>query len=102
MRVTDIDAKKADVRSEDCLHCVVADAIEDFYRRRGERVNGMLLIDVAEVTSKLTECIVEVIREIPDRSKRRRAMRMAHDALDANLKSQISGKLVEIDIPHEH
>jgi hypothetical protein len=102
MRLTDIPAQKADGHNPGCLHCIVSEAIEKFYRDRGQRHDGKVIIDVMEVASKLSEAIVEVILCIPDRSKRRRAMRFAHDALDGNLKSQTTGKLVEVDIPDEH
>lgn len=102
MDVTNIDAKQSEVRRSDCLHCVVADAIEAHYRKHGERVNGQVRIDIVEVCSKLAEAMVEVITMIPDRPGRRMAMRFAHDALDANLKSQTTGKLVAVDLPHEH
>lgn len=102
MDITNIDAKKAEVRRTGCLHCVIAEAIEVYYQEHGERINGQVRIDVTEVCSKLTEAMVEVIQMIPDRNQRRRAMRFAHDALDSNLKSQQSGKLVAVDIAREH
>lgn len=102
MHTTNIDAKKAEVRRTDCLHCVVAEAVEVYYREHGKRVGEQVVIDVPEVCSKLAEAMVEVITMIPDRVNRCRAMRLAHDALDANLKSQMSGKLVEVEVPHEH
>ena len=102
MRDTQIDARKSEVRREDCLHCVVMDSIETYFREHGTVQNGQCVIDVAEIASKLTECVAEVICSIPDRNKRRRAVRFAHDALDANMRSQATGKLVEVEVPHEH
>lgn len=104
MDVTDMDAKAADrdARPDTCLHCVVMTAIEDWFERHGKRVNGQVVVDVIEVASKLAECTVQVISMIPDRNQRRRALRMAHDAIDANVKSQQTGKLVALDVPAEH
>ena len=102
MRDTQIDAQKSEVRRDDCLHCVVMDGIEKYFREHGTFQNGQCVIDVVEVASKLTECLAEAICLIPDRNKRRRAVRMAHDALDANMRSQMTGKLVEVEVPHEH
>lgn len=104
MDVTDIPASKAppDDRNPACLHCVVMTAIEGHFKAHGRRVQGQYVIDVMEVLSKLAECTVEIVNSLPERSKRRRAMRLAHDALDACVKSQQSGKLVSVDVPVEH
>jgi hypothetical protein len=101
MTITDIDASKAETRRDDCLHCVVATAIEEFFERHGERRDGQVVIDVMTVCSKLAECTAEVINLLSDRSQRRRAMRFAHDALDASMKSQRTGRLVSVDVPVE-
>lgn len=104
MSLTDIPAGKADRehRDENCLHCVLMNAIEKYFQQHGERRGGQVVIDVTLVVSKLAECTVEMTEMTRDRSQRRRAFRFAHDALDAQLKSARSGKLVEVDIPGEH
>lgn len=101
--MTQIPAIKADRehRPDSCLHCTILTALEEWFQAHGERVGSQVRIDVVLAVSKLTECAVEIIQEVPDRSGRRRAMRFAHDALDAALKSQITGKQVAVDIPTE-
>jgi hypothetical protein len=102
---TDIPAAKVprDQRQDTCLHCVVMTAIEGYFRQHGERApDGQVVIDVTMVVQKLAECTVEMTEMTRDRSQRRRAFRFAHDALDAQLKSARSGKLVEVEIPSEH
>ena len=104
MSITDIPTQKADRehRSDSCLHCVVMTAIEQWFERHGERADGQVVVDVTHVLAKLAECAVEFVEATGDRSQRRRAFRFAHEALDAQLKSARTGKLVEVDIPHEH
>lgn len=105
MGVTDIPTRKAsrDERPDTCLHCVVMTAIEQWFERHGERApSGQMMIDVTHVVAKLAECTVEFVEATGDRSKRRRAFRFAHDALDAQMKSSRTGKLVEVEIPEEH
>jgi hypothetical protein len=98
------EAKKAErsERDDSCLHCVLMTSLEGWFERHGERRDGQMVIDVVQTVSKLAECIVEITEAAQDRSARRRAFRFAHEALDANLKSQRSGKLVPVDIPSEH
>lgn len=104
MTITDTPSGKADRehRDENCLHCMLMNTIEQYYRQHGERANGQVVIDVTQVVAKLAECTVEMTEMTRDRSQRRRAFRFAHDALDAQLKSVRSGKLIEVDIPGEH
>lgn len=103
MSETNIPAAKAprDQRRESCLHCCVLTAIEEWFQHHGNRRDGVVVIDVIEVSSKLAECTVEIINSLPERSQRRSAMRFAHDALDANMKSQNRGKLIAVEIPTE-
>lgn len=103
MHVTDIDTDKAprDHRPDGCLHCVLMTALEEWFQRHGRREDGKVVIDVIHATSKLQECVVELVGMGGDRSDRRRAMRFAHDALDAALKSKRTGKLVAVDVPEE-
>jgi hypothetical protein len=105
MTDTDIPAHKAprNRRPDSCLHCVLMTAIEEWSERHGERRDSKVVLDVAHIISKLTECIAEVINAPNlERSQRRRALRMAHEALDANMRSIKTGKLVELEIPAEH
>lgn len=104
MSLTDIPSSKAprDQRSDSCLHCVLMTIVEEWYRQHAERHQGKVLIDATEAIAKLAECIVDVVNEVPDRNNRRRAMRFAHDALDATMKSSKVGKLVAVDVPSEH
>ncbi len=88
--------------NDKCLHCVLMEALEGWFDRNGKREGGVVVIDIAEAISKLAECTVEITQMPDDRSQRRRAFRLAHDALDANLKSTQTGKLVPVDIPAEH
>lgn len=98
------EATKAprDQRPDTCLHCVLMSALEEWFERHGKRQDGKVVIDATLVLSKFAECAVEIVEMTGDRAKRRRAMRFAHDALDAALKSQRTGKLVPVDIPAEH
>jgi hypothetical protein len=87
---------------EICLHCALMATINEWMRRSGRSQNGKPVFDVTLAISKLTECTVEIAEMPGDRSSKRRAFRFAHDALDANLKSQRTGQLVPVEIPGEH
>lgn len=100
--MTDTRKASRDERPDTCLHCVLMTALEGWFERHGDRQNGAVVLDVAHAVSKLAECTVEIAEMAGDRSQRRRAFRFAHDALDANLKSQRTKKLVGVDIPAEH
>lgn len=100
--MTDTRKASRDERPDSCLHCVLMTAFEGWHERHAPRQDGKVMIDVIHAISKLTECAVEIIEEAGDRSQRRRAMRFAHDALDANLKSVRTKKLISVDVPPEH
>lgn len=104
MAITDIPSAKADRedRDDNCLHCMVMGTIEQYFRKHGERRDGKVVIDVMLVLQKLAECTIEITEMTAGRSQRRRAVRFAHDCLDAQLKSVRTGRLVEVDIPQEH
>jgi hypothetical protein len=99
-----MEARRADrsERPESCLHCVIMTTIESWFEYHGEKREGQVIIDLTHAISKLAECTVELSESAGDRSSRRRAFRFTHEALDANLKSQRTGKLVPVDIPAEH
>lgn len=100
--MTDTFKAPRNERPDSCLHCVLMTAMEQWFERHGARQAGQVVVDVTLAVGKLAECIVEVTEATGDRSQRRRAFRFAHDALDANLKSQRTGKLVPVEIPAEH
>lgn len=102
IRDTDIKAAKAEVRRTDCLHCVLMDSMEDWLTEHAPKIHGKTSIDVSFVSSKLMEVLAEVICTMQDRSSRRRAVRFSHDALDAAIRSQMTGRLVEVDCPAEN
>lgn len=89
-------------RPDSCLHCVLMTAMEKWFERHGEHKNGTVVVDILHAISKFEECVAEMAGELPDRSQRRRAIRFAHDAVDAAVKSQQTGKLVEVTVPVEH
>jgi hypothetical protein len=73
-------------------------ALEHWFERHGERMDGKLVIDVFHAIAKLTECAAELADMSGNRAETRRAMRLAHDSLDAALKSIRTGKLVPVEI----
>ena len=85
-----------------CLHCAIVATINDWFEQHGEVRDGRVVFDVVEAISKLQECAAEFAEMPADRSTRRRAFRFAHEALDAALKAERSGKQVAVDIPVEH
>ena len=87
---------------EPCLHCAIIATVNDWFERNGEQRNGRVVFDVVEAISKLQECAAEFAEMPEDRATRRRAFRFAHEALDAALKAERSGKRVVVDIPVEH
>lgn len=89
-------------RTDECLHCVLMTALEKWFERHGKREGGKVVIDVVWAIEKLSECTVDVVQMVPDRSNRRRGFRFAHDALDACLKAAHTGKLQAVDIPTEN
>src|SRR5262249_16550516 len=87
---------------DECLHCAVMAAMEDWHREHGDCEGGVIAVDASLVVAKLSECVAEVINRLPDRGARRRALRFAHEAIDASVKAQRNGELVEVAIPVEH
>lgn len=97
-------SEEALMPDENCLHCAVMAMVNEWFDRHGEHraPDGQIMIDGLVAISKLTECIVQITQMAPERSQRRRGFRFAHDALDANLKSVQTGKLVPLEFPAEH
>jgi hypothetical protein len=62
-----------DARPDDCLHCAVTNAIEEWFEKYGRRDGDKVVLDVSLVISKLTEAMVDIIDVVPERSERRRA-----------------------------
>lgn len=85
-----------------CLHCTVRDAVTQWTEIHGELRNGAPAYDVAEIVASLSEVMAEFIVMPGDRGQRRRALRYAHDTLDAGVKSIITGKPVPVTVPTEH
>jgi hypothetical protein len=85
-----------------CLHCTVRDAVVDWAEAHAERLNGVPSYDVAEIVASLSEVMAEHIEMLDDRGKRRRALRFAHEALDAGVKAVRTGERQLINTPTEH
>jgi hypothetical protein len=104
LKMTETFKASRDARPDSCLHCVLMTALEEWFERHGKReANGDVVIDVLHAINKLCECTVELAEETPQsRSDRRRALRFAHEALDAHVKSVRTGKLVPVTVPSEH
>lgn len=85
-----------------CLHCAINEAIYAWLEQHTERENGRMVIDVPVVLSKLAEVTAEFVEMPSDRSKRRRGLRFAHEALDAGVKHLRTGQAQFVDIPAEH
>ena len=88
---------------EKCLHCAIMSTIDAWVNEHGDRSpDGAPIFDIVNVIEHLANCTVSVAEMAPDRSRRRRAHRYAHDALTAHLQSKQTGKSVLVNIPVEH
>lgn len=84
--------------NNDCLHCVVSEVVHDWFERHGERFGDQVVIDVPLAIDKLSQVVVELAQMPSDRGKRRGAMKLAHDCIDAHLKAKQTGRPVPIEV----
>lgn len=81
-----------------CLHCAIEQTVNEWFERHGRRIGDDVLIDITLAIDKVTQVVVELAQMPEERSKRRGAMKYAHDCLDAHLKAKQVGHPVPVTV----
>lgn len=86
-----------------CLHCAISETINDWFDQYGKRADsGRVILDIVQAISSTAEVMGDLTESAGERSQRKRALRLAHAAIDAKVQSLRTGKIVPVDIPVEH
>lgn len=82
-----------------CLHCVLNYAMGKWAERNARRnADGVIILDVSEVITKIAELVGELVYQAPPGPQRPRFERYVHECMEAAFEHQRTGKIIAVSL----